>query len=346
MTRHKTLIIGGTLFLGRHIAQEALARGHDVTLFHRGKTNPEVFPQARHIIGDRKNDLSGLGGQTWDTVIDTCGYLPADVRATAQLLQERAGVYVFISTISVYKSFEQVNDESSPVGIIDNPSTNVVDGETYGPLKTLCEQQVIEAFDGKALIVRPGLIVGPHDPTDRFTYWPARVAQNEPFAAPGAPHDPIQLIDARDLARWIVHCTEQRVHGIYNATSQPGAFTMAEFIDCCITAARVRNASPVWIPAEFLARHDIAAWSDMPVWVPASGDTAGMPLTRVALALAHGLAIRPLSETVRDTLDWHNTRPARDKAGLRAGLSDERQTALLSAWFEHQRTLSTQEKLA
>jgi 2'-hydroxyisoflavone reductase len=346
MHRHKTLIIGGTLFLGRHIAQEALSRGHEVTLFHRGKTNPDVCPQARHIIGDRKSDLTGLGGQTWDTVIDTCGYLPADVRATTQLLQERAGMYLFISTISVYKSFAQVNDESSPVGTLDDPTTEVVDGATYGPLKTLCEQQVIAAFDGKALIVRPGLIVGPNDPTDRFTYWPSRIAHNEPFAAPGAPHDPIQLIDVRDLARWIVHCAEQRVHGIYNATSQPGAFNMAELVDCCITAARVRNASPVWIPAGFLAKQNIAAWTDMPVWVPASGDTAGMPLTRVALALAHGLSIRPLSETVRDTLEWHNLRPAHEKITLRAGLTDERQAQLLSAWFAHQNKTQTLEKSA
>jgi 2'-hydroxyisoflavone reductase len=345
-TRHKTLILGGTLFLGRHIAQEALARGHEVTLFHRGKTNPDVFPQARHVIGDRKSDLSGLGGQTWDTVIDTCGYLPADVRATAQLLQQRAGLYVFISSISVYKDFSQVNDESSLVGTLENPNTEVIDGTTYGPLKTLCEQQVIEAFDGKALIIRPGLIVGPHDPTDRFTYWPARVAHNEPFAAPGAPHDPIQLIDARDLARWVVHCAEQRVHGIYNATSQPGAFNMAQLVDCCTTAAKARNASPVWIPAEFLAQHNVAAWTDMPVWVPATGDTAGLPLTRVALALAQGLHIRPLSETVRDTLDWHHTRNTADKLNMRAGLDDERHTALLAAWFTQQKTLHTTEKLA
>jgi 2'-hydroxyisoflavone reductase len=324
------LLIGGTQFLGRHVAAEALARGHGLTLLTRGKTNPELFPQAERLIADRRESLAALAGRKWDAVIDLCGYLPREVRASAAALQGQVQQYVFISSVSVYAGMDIARDEDSAVGEIEDADTEVVDGRTYGPLKALCERAVTDAFGKAALIVRPGLIVGPHDHTQRFTWWPARVSQGGPVLAPGRPADPVQFIDARDLAAWVVTCVEAGTSGIYNAISPPGHFSMGGVLDACATVADV-PANFVWLDESVMDAHDIAAWSHMPIWVPPSGETAGFGLTRVDRALRAGLSIRPIEDTVRDTLAWWRSLPIEQQSFTKAGLRKDIESNVLKS---------------
>jgi 2'-hydroxyisoflavone reductase len=336
--RLRILVLGGTRFIGPHIAEHARARGHTLTFFNRGRTNPGVLPDIERIQGDRNGELGGLAGRRWDAVIDNSGYVPRLVRLSAELLRPNVPHYLFVSSVSVYAGFARPNDEDSPVGRLADESVEKVDGETFGPLKALSENAV-RAVYGPAgtTVIRPGLIVGPGDNTDRFTYWPARAARGGEFAAPGGPSDPVQVIDARDLAAFIVRAVEQRTMGTFNLLSPPGRSTIGDVVTESVSAA-VRIATPrppplaTWIPAEFLAQQKIAPWSDMPVWVPATGDEAAFAQTSAARALQAGLSIRPLSETVADTLSWHLGRPATEQQTLKAGLPPEREAALLEAW--------------
>ncbi|HEX3913844.1 MAG TPA: NAD-dependent epimerase/dehydratase family protein [Steroidobacteraceae bacterium] len=333
----RILVLGGTKFLGVHIVELALQRGHSVSLFNRGKTNADLFPQLEHLKGDRDAQLDALKGHRWDAVVDDSGYFPRHVRLSAELLAPNVQRYLFISTISVYAGFAKPNSEDSPVGKIADESVEKLDGGAYGPLKALCEKAAETAMPGRVAVIRPGLIVGPRDPTDRFTYWPARAARGGEMAAPGSAADRIQFIDARDLAAFALHVIESQTVGTFNAVSPPGTFSMGELVAASIAAAdaQVKPAPPpraVWVPADFLEKQKIQPWSDMPAWIPESGEYAAFAETSAARAVHAGLTIRPIQPTVNDTLAWHLERPDAERMKLAAGLTPEREQALLAAW--------------
>jgi len=330
----RILIIGGTRFLGRQLVESALARGHEVTLFNRGKTNPDLFPQLETILGDREKDVQKLAqaGRLWDTVIDVAGYLPRIVRLSAEVLKENVSRYVFISTISVYADFKKIGiDESYPVGKIEGEAIEEITGETYGPLKVLCEKAVQDLYGERALIIRPGLIVGPHDPTDRFTYWPVRVARGGEVLAPQKPEAPIQVVDVRDLSEFIMKLIEENASGIYNATGPDYALTIGRLLEVSKQVSG-SDANVVWASVGFLNQHKVEPWSDMPTWVPDDEEGVGFSRVDVSKAIQAGLTFRPLEETVRDTLEWANTRPADHE--WRAGLTAEREAEILAALKE------------
>jgi 2'-hydroxyisoflavone reductase len=324
------LVIGGGRFVGRHLVDAALARGDAVTVFNRGQARADWPAGVQVLQGDRNADLAALNAGRWDAVIDTCAYRPAEVERLADALHGRVGAYLLVSSISVYASFAQPNDESSPLGRIDDPDTEVVDARTYGPLKALCEAALRQRFGDDALILRPGLIVGPHDPTQRFTYWPARIARasdGDAVLVPGAPHDPVQFIDARDLAAFALDALHARRRGPFNVTSPRRLW--GKVLETC---AHVAGRQPrwVWVPAQRLVELQLQPWSDLPVWLPPDGDTAGIAHTSVQAALAAGLRLRPLQETVADTLAWYATLPTEEQAFSRAGLTPEREAAALA----------------
>ncbi|MDM7916005.1 MAG: epimerase [Candidatus Eisenbacteria bacterium] len=331
------LILGGTVFLGRALVDAALARGHRVTTFTRGKHNPELYAGRTGVMmlhGDRDGGLSALGDGRWDAVIDTCGYFPRVVRASAEHLRDRAGLYTFISSISVYPDLSIVGiDETAAVGTVPDPTVEEITGETYGPLKALCEEEVEKVFPGRTLRIRPGLIVGPHDPSDRFTYWPERVAAGGEVLAPDRPDVVVQVIDVRDLADWTIRMVERGETGIYNATGPDEAhpLTIGRILDASKRESG-SDATFVWVPQAFLVSHGIEGWMDLPVWVPEGGDSAGLHTADVSKAVTAGLAFRPIEETVRDTLAWVVTLPP-DRP-RRAGLTREREQEILRAWWE------------
>jgi 2'-hydroxyisoflavone reductase len=330
--RRRLLILGGTSFLGPHLTERALGAGWEVTHFNRGRRAPDGVAGVETLIGDRNGQLDALTGRRWDAVIDTSGYIPRHVRLSAELLAPAVDRYVFISSISVYAGFSQPNDESSPVGTLESDTIEEVTGETYGPLKALCERAAEAALPGRTIVVRPGLIVGPLDPTDRFTYWPARADRGGEVLAPGAPDDPIQVIDARDLADWTLRLLEGggRV-GVFNAVSPPRRFTIGGLLEDCV-AATASGAQLTWVDADFLAARNVAPWSDLPVWIPPRGDDGAVSLTSVERAVSAGLRVRPLRDTVSDTLAWFRGLPEERRLKLRAGLAAEREREVLTAW--------------
>jgi 2'-hydroxyisoflavone reductase len=322
----KILIIGGTRFLGRHLVNSARARGHEVTLFNRGQSNPNLFGQVEKIRGDREKDLDQLTG-TWDAVIDTCGYFPRIVRMSAEALRNKVERYVFISSISVYSEFSKIGiNESDPVGKIEDESIEEITGESYGPLKALCEKAVQDVFGIDSLIIRPGLIVGPHDPTDRFTYWPVRVARGGNVLAPEKPGTPIQIIDVRDLSDFIIELIQHNMSGVFNATGPGHELTLGALLDTCKLVS-ASDAKFKWASTEFLEQNKVAAWSDMPVWVPDTSEDAGFSRVNISKAVKAGLNFLPLEETVRDTLKWASERASDYE--WKAGLSFERESELL-----------------
>jgi len=324
----RVLILGGTGFLGPQIVGAALDGGHQVTLFNRGKTSPGMFSDLETIIGDRDGDLAGLKGRRWDAVVDTSGYVPRLVGDSARLLAESVNRYIFISSVSVYASLAQSGvDETAAVGTLDDPTVETIDADTYGPLKALCEQAVGQIYGDRATIIRPGLIAGPGDRTDRFTYWPVRLARGGDVLAPGDGYDPAQVIDVRDLGAWVVHCLEQDVAGIYNACSPRGAMDMASMLAACQPASA---ASLHWADSEFLAAMKVEPWTDMPAWVPRGSEFAGVMAVSSARAQAKGLVTRPVADTAADTLTWFTEVRGLDDP-LKAGLSPERERAVLAA---------------
>ena len=321
------LIIGGTRFLGRHLVETALARGDTVTLFNRGQSNPGLFPQVETILGDREKDLEKLSGQRWEAVIDTCGYFPRLVKLSAQALKDTVERYVFISSISVYSDLSKIGiDEKDPVGTIEDENLEEITGESYGPLKVLCEKAAQAAFPKRALIIRPGLIVGPHDPTDRFTYWPVRVARGGEVLAPEKPQVTVQIIDARDLAEFTIRLIEQKTTGVFNATGPDYELNIGEMLEACKRVSG-SDASFKWAPVDFLTANKVEPWSDLPVWIPDRPAEAGFSRVDISKALAAGLTFRELDQTVKDTLVWAQTRPSGYE--WRAGLRPERETELL-----------------
>jgi 2'-hydroxyisoflavone reductase len=321
----KILIIGGTRFLGRHLVSSARARGHAVTLFNRGQTNPDLFRRVKKIRGDREKDLDQLKGQNWDAVIDTCGYFPRVVRMSAEALKDVVESYIFISSLSVYADFSKVRlNESDPVGTLQNETIEEITEETYGPLKALCEKAVQDVFGMGSLIVRPGLIVGPHDPTDRFTYWPVRVARGGDVLAPDGPDALTQIVDARDVADFVIGLIQHDTSGVFNATGYP--LTLGTMLETCKQISG-SDANFKWAPMEFLRQNGVSPWSDMPAWVPDEGEDAGFARVDVSKAVNAGLTFTPLKDTVHATLEWARTRPADHE--WRAGLRPEREKELL-----------------
>ncbi len=331
----KLLVLGGTVFLGRHLVEAALARGHEVTLFNRGQhdVTPEgvLFPQVEKLHGNRDGGLTVLQGRRFDAAIDTSGYVPRLVRTSAEMLADQVEHYTFISSISVYADVSKPGlDESTPVGKLEDETTEEVTGETYGPLKALCEQAAEAAMPGRVLVIRPGLIVGPHDPTDRFTYWPHRVAAGGEVLAPGRPERPVQFIDARDLAEWTLRLVEARQTGIYHATGPDVALTMQQLLETC-KAVSGSNARFIWVSDEQLLQANIGPWMELPLWIPENDpESIGFMRVNVGKALAAGLSFRPLAETVRDTLAWEATRPP--DAERKAGMKREREAELLQTF--------------
>jgi 2'-hydroxyisoflavone reductase len=311
------------------LVEVALARGHDVTLFNRGQRNPDLFPQLERLHGNRDGDLNALKGCKWDAAIDTSGYVPRLVRASAELLADAVEHYTFISTISVFADFKTPHmDEDAPLGEIDDETVETIDGKTYGPLKVLCEQAAEHALPGRTLIIRPGLIVGMYDPTDRFTYWPVRVARGGEVLAPDRPDMLTQIIDVKDLAEWNIRMVEQKQVGIYNATGPDYALTLGALLDSCKQVSG-SDAKFTWVSEEFLQQQGATPWSEVTLWVTAS-DSAGFSTINCQKGINAGLAFRPLTDTIRDTLAWNAQLPA-DRT-WRAGLKAEREQQLLQAW--------------
>lgn len=325
----RLLVLGGTVFLGKHIVEAALAAGHAVTLFNRGRTNADTFAGragVETIHGDRDGGLAALGSGTWDAVIDTSGYLPRVVGASARALAGRVERYLFISTISVYADPPPAGvSEDSPLARLADPSVEVVDGETYGGLKVLCEEAVHAAQGERALIVRPGLIVGPDDPTDRFSYWPLRAARGGRILAPGGPSAATQLIDVRDLSAWAIRLLAAGATGVFNATGPAAPIGLGELLGACLRAAG-GDGELVWADEAFLLEQGVAPFTELPCWLPAAGE--GLLRAAIDRALAAGLQLRPLEETARDTLAWRQ--PLLAARPLRAGLAAEREAALLA----------------
>jgi len=321
-------MLGGTIFAGRHIVEALLERGHEPVLFHRGRSGSELFPGVERSLGDRETDLARLGEQRFDAVVDPSGYLPHVVGTSAALLATRADRYLFISSINAYESTER-SVEGSPVAQLpDGVSDAVYDEQYYGPLKALCERAACEAFGAdRTIVVRPGLIVGPYDPTDRYSYWPARMARGGQVLAPNSPDDPVQFIDARDLAAWIVTLLETQAQGEFNAVSPRDAFTLGDVLEAC-RAAAANDARLTWVENAFLEAQGVGPWMELPLWIPPSLGIPGFFNIDVSRALATGLRVRSPLETARDTLAWLRTRPA-DHVWS-AGMTPQREAELLA----------------
>ena len=337
----RILILGGTGFIGPHQVRYALARGHKLTLFNRGK-NPQAWPgEVEELLGDRNTgDLQSLAGREWDVCIDNPTTLPFWVRDAGKVLGGKVKQYIFISTVSVYaddsKSGQGESAALAPYrgkdAMAETQASLKADIEhLYGPLKALSEREAAKQFPGVATIIRPGLIVGPGDETDRFTYWPVRLARGGKVLAPGDGKDPVQFIDARDLAEWTIRMVERRDFATYNAFGPARELSTAAMLTGIASATHAK-AEPVWVPADFLARQNVSPWSDMPVWVPAQGESAGFARRLNNRALAAGLTFRPLATTASDTLAWFREQAPERQAKLRAGLSAEREKDVLTAW--------------
>lgn len=343
----KLLIIGGTRFVGRHLVETALARNHEITLFNRGTHQSTTPKNVETIQGDRNRDLSRLKGRSWDAVVDTCGYLPRSVKAAAEVLSDSVNSYVFISSVSVYADVSVAGvDESAPLATLTNEqvteaeavdasgqTSGVSYGKMYGGLKALCEQAAEAVMPNRVLNVRPGLIVGPDDYTDRFTYWVVRVARGGEVLAPDRPNRFVQFIDVRDLAEWIVKALENKATGIYNANGLPHTVMMEKLLDECGLASK-SDASFTWVTEEFLLAENVVPWSEMPLWLPESAapHMKGFMFISSEKAVAAGLTFRPLKETIKDTLTWYKSNCIDED--LKAGLDRDKEERVLRKWHQ------------
>ncbi len=328
----RVLILGGTGFIGPHFVDALTAGGHKITLFNRGKRDPEAREGIEQLLGDRDGQIDALKGRDWDVVIDNSGYKPTQVRLTTEWLDGHVKQYIFISSIAVYNDFAKAGiDEDYELASLKDPTNETVTGETYGGLKAVCEKIVESVYRERGTIIRPTYIAGPGDHTDRFTYWPWRVSKGGEMLAPGTPNDPFQYIDVRDLADFIRVCVEKGVTGRYNLCGPQGAVTMGSLLE---ESKRITKANTtfVWAPPDFLTAQEIigdkAKGNFMPIWQPPVGNEAGLLLVSPARARKKGLKFRSLEATIRDTLEWQKTRPE-DKQVLKAGLTMEKETELL-----------------
>lgn len=311
--------------MGRTLVENATKQGHDLTLFNRGKSNPDLFPDVERIAGDRDNDLELLKGRKWDIVVDTCGYVPRVVRKSAEMLKDAVDRYVFISTLNVYADFSKPGtDEESPLGKIKDETVEEVTGETYGPLKVLCENVIRQVYPDSSILLRCGLIVGPYDPTDRFTYWPVRVQRGGEILCPSPPDMQVQFIDARDLADFILHLSEKRGCGAYNTTGPADKFSMQEFLGICSTQTDSK-ASMTWVSEGFITSNEVG---HIPMWTPT--DWRGIFEVNCIKAMGAGLKFRKSTETITDTLSWHATRPVDYE--MKVGLKPDKEKELLAKW--------------
>ena len=311
----RLLLLGGPKFVGRAVIDVALARGHEVTLFNRGTTGAGLYPELDRVVGDRDGGLEGLRGREWDAVVDTSGYLPRVVGQSAGLLADAdaVGHYVFVSSISVYASFAEVVDEGSELAELSAPGSEDISAD-YGALKALCEREVDTAFPGRSTAVRAGLIVGPHDPTGRFTYWPHRVARGGDVLVPGPAWRPVQLVDVRDLAAWIVDASEQRLTGAFNVTSEP--YTFGDV---------VAGAEVTWVDDGFLLEREVGEWMELPLWIAHTPGQERFHEVDTTKAHGAGLGHRPLAETAEATLAEAETVEG-------VGLAAAREAELLRDW--------------
>jgi 2'-hydroxyisoflavone reductase len=316
----KLLLLGGPRFLGRAVTDAALARGHELTYFNRGTTDPALYPEVERLVGDRTDGLGALDGRAWDAVIDTSGYVPRAVRASTEALAD-SGRYCFVSSVSVYADFSAPVDEDSPLAQLGDLPADEVTNDSYGALKALCEHEVVAGFGDRALVIRPGLIAGPHDPTGRFTYWPHRFARGGEVLAPAPPDRPTQSIDVRDLAEWMVSLCERDVGGVFNAT-QPGV-ARSDLLETCRDVVGT-NAEITWVASEFLVEQGVGQWMELPLWLD-DPELEYADRVDVRRALEAGLTFRPLAETVLGALEEATTTDA-------AGLMPEREAVLLQEW--------------
>lgn len=339
----KILIIGGTKFVGRHLIRAAVDNGHDVTIFHRGRNAPSDLPKVNEILGDRNHDLDKLSNTNWDAVIDTCGYLPQQVVDSCEALKNSTGLYVYISSISAYAGFSEPDfDETAPLASLSPKQEAALRkfdltadinayglGEMYGGLKALCEEAVTRVFPQNSLIIRPGLIVGEYDWTDRFTYWVMRVAEGGDIFAPGSADSHAQFIDAVDIAEWMIRLVENSETGTFNAAGKPYSVKFGAMLSE-MKSALGSDARFVWGDDDFMSRHDVAPWTDMPVYLPDTDETKGFSTANVDRAIEKGLTFTDLKDTVLTVHEWRRKMPE----AIKAGISRERERALLKAFQE------------
>jgi len=324
----KILILGGKRFLGIALVEAALEAGHTPTLFNRGKTNPDLFPNVKNLVGDRDGNLEALKRRKWDAVIDTSGYLPRVVKQSASFLSGKCDSYTFISSISVYQDFKTPDiAEDYPLAQLEDPEDENYMGDAYGPLKALCEYEIQKNFKGRTLVIRPGLIVGPNDPTDRFTYWPWRVSLGGKVLAPAPPSSNLQFIDVRDLASFVINMIEKEKEGAYNVTGPKKPATFGSLLVACREAA-MAETNFVWVEEPFLINEGVSPWTDLPLWVPSADPSyAGFYNININKALKEGLKFRPISQTVTDTLEWLHS--LREVKKMKIGMDISRETKLL-----------------
>ncbi len=328
----KILILGGTSFLGPHLVEELQEHGHKVTLFNRGTQNTSFLSHVEMLQGNREGDLNALTNRSWDAIIDTSGQLPRLVEASSKILSTATNHYTFISTIGVYENFHSLNiDESYPLAKLEDEANEEINEKTYGALKAACEKVIERYFSNHFLVIRPGLIVGPRDPTHRFAYWPLRILDGGEILAPGSPTQNLQFIDVRDLAKWIVGMVERQETGFYNATGPKLSLSFEELLNTCVQISK-KEASLTWVSENFLIEHGVQDWIDLPLWLSYKRNMPGFLNVDATKAIQAGLTFRPLTETISAIIDWEKQNRKDD---VQIGIDRKIEQELLTLWDRH-----------